>query len=124
MQFDPNSILNMIAWRFGFEPLGVRGDSNNIALALDFIDPPNLDTPAFDVPPGHFGGLCMPLQTLTEAAGIPPPTAPMDIEPLPLPLQIQLPPIPGQDVPESLRRLIDHERELDGLRVLARSFGL
>ena len=124
MQFDPNSILNLLSWRFGFEPLGMRGDSNNLALALDFDSSPKLDTPAFDVPPGHFGGLCMPLQTLTEAAGIPPPTAPMDIEPLPLPLQIQLPPIPGQDVPESLRRLIDHERELDGLRVLARSFGL
>jgi phospholipase C len=124
MQFEPNSILNLLAWRFGFEPLGARGNSNNLALALDFDSPPKLDTPAFDVPSGRFGGLCMPLQALAEAAGIPPPTAPMDIEPLPLPLQIQLPPIPGQDVPESLRRLLDHEQELDDLRELARGFGL
>jgi hypothetical protein len=39
-QFDPNSILNFLAWRFGFEPLGARETSNNLALALDFDSPP------------------------------------------------------------------------------------
>ncbi|NKF22798.1 alkaline phosphatase family protein [Solimonas marina] len=50
-QFDPNSILNMIAWRFGFAPLGARGaTSMNFAQLLDFDSAPNLDAPAFDVP--------------------------------------------------------------------------
>lgn len=30
LQFDPNSILDMITWRFGFEPPGVRGGSTNL----------------------------------------------------------------------------------------------
>ncbi|MFI4982275.1 MAG: alkaline phosphatase family protein, partial [Nevskiales bacterium] len=54
-QFDPNSILNLIAWRFGFAPLGARGSSANFAQALDFSSAPNTDTPAFDVPAGPFG---------------------------------------------------------------------
>jgi phospholipase C len=123
-QFDPNSILNLIAWRFGFEPLGVRGGSANLALALDWDSPPTLDAPAFDVPSGHFGGLCLPLPILAQAAGISTPTPPPDIQPLPLAQQIQLPPIPGLDIPEPLHRLIDHERELDSLRDLAHRFGL
>ncbi|NKF22797.1 alkaline phosphatase family protein [Solimonas marina] len=50
-QLDPNSILNMIAWRFGFAPLGARGaTSMNFAQILDFTSAPNLDAPAFDVP--------------------------------------------------------------------------
>lgn len=50
-QFDPNSILNLIAWRFGFEPLGARGQTSlNMAQALDFSNPPRTDAPAFDVP--------------------------------------------------------------------------
>src|SRR3546814_10270583 len=44
-QFDPNSILNMIAWRFGFDPLGARGDSNNLARALNFSAAPEVETP-------------------------------------------------------------------------------
>lgn len=49
--FDPNSILNLIAWRFGLEPLGVRGQSSlNIAHALDFASAARLDPPAFSVP--------------------------------------------------------------------------
>ncbi|MGH8445612.1 MAG: alkaline phosphatase family protein [Solimonas sp.] len=50
-QVDPNAILNMIAWRFGFAPLGARGaTSMNFAEVLDFSSPPKLDAPAFDVP--------------------------------------------------------------------------
>jgi phospholipase C len=123
-QLDPNSILNLLAWRFGFEPLGVRGSSTNLALALDWSRGPTLDAPAFDVPSGPFGGLCLPLPTLAQVAGIPMPDPPPDIEPLPLAQQIQLPPVPGLDVPEPLRRLVDHERELDALRELAARFGL
>ena len=121
MQFDPNSILNMLAWRFGFEPLGARASSNNIALALDFDSPPNPSAPAFDVAPGPFGGLCIPLQNLLSLAGIPAPVPLPDIPVVPLPLQIQLPPIPGLDVP--LQRLIEHEQELEALRQLARRNG-
>jgi phospholipase C len=123
-QFDPNSILNLLSWRFGFEPLGVRGNSTNLALALDWGSRPTVDAPAFDVPPGPFGGLCMPLPTLAQLAGIPMPNPPPDIDPVPLAQQIQLPPVPGLDIPEPLRRLVDHERELDALRDLARRFGL
>jgi len=43
---------------------------------------------------------------------------------LPLPLQTKLPPIPGQDIPESVRRLVDHEQDLAALRELARQFGM
>jgi phospholipase C len=47
----------MIAWRFGFEPLGVRGaTSANFATALDFHAPLRRMTPAFDVPAGPFPG--------------------------------------------------------------------
>lgn len=50
-QFDPNSILNLITWRFGLEPLGVRGASSlNMAYALDFEPAPRSDAPAFAVP--------------------------------------------------------------------------
>lgn len=50
-QLDPNSILNMIAWRFGFDALGARGTSSlNFAYTLDFGSEPDPSAPAFDVP--------------------------------------------------------------------------
>ena len=139
MQFDPNSILNMLAWRFGFEPLGVRGDSNNIALALDFANPPNVTSPAFDVPAGPFGGLCFPGEGVAQLLGLPAPLP--TVGPLPtLPVGFQFPSIPGFDVPltqpdvpvlpiiqsaiaESAARKADHEAELEALRVLGAQFG-
>jgi phospholipase C len=59
-QLDPNSILNMIAWRFGFAPLGARGaTSMNFAQVLDFSSAPQLDAPAFDVPDdASYGQAC------------------------------------------------------------------
>ncbi|MBK4737270.1 alkaline phosphatase family protein [Noviherbaspirillum pedocola] len=60
-QFDPSSLHSFLMWRFGIEPLGVRSTdkkTNNIAYALDFKNPPNLAAPAFNVPPGPFGGPC------------------------------------------------------------------
>ncbi|MDR3415557.1 MAG: alkaline phosphatase family protein [Nevskia sp.] len=79
-QFDPQSILNLIGWRFGFTPPGVRAaTSTNLAAALDFTSPLNTTAPTIDVsysgktgpfpvkppfllpPPGGgnvFGGLC------------------------------------------------------------------
>jgi phospholipase C len=121
LQFDPNSILNFLAWRFGFAPLGARAGSNNLALALDFSSPPDASTPAFEVPAGPFGGLCLPLNELFALAGIPAPVPLPDIPVLPLPLQLQLPPIPGLDVP--LTRLIEHLQELQAIRDLATRFG-
>jgi phospholipase C len=47
-RFDPGSVLNLIRWRFGLGPLCARDDwSHNMAMALDFRNPPNLDAPAF-----------------------------------------------------------------------------
>jgi phospholipase C len=123
-QFDPNSILNFIAWRFGFEPLGVRANSNNLALALDFGSPPDPAAPAFEVPTGRFGGLCMPPREVFDALGVPMPNPAPNPPVLPLQAPITLPPIPGQDIPESGRRLADHEQDLAALRELARRFGM
>lgn len=58
-QYDHTSILNMIEWRWGLEPLTVRDrTANNIAHALDFTSPKNLMAPQFNVPQGPFGGPC------------------------------------------------------------------
>jgi len=67
-QFDPNSILNMLAWRFGFEPLGARASSANFALALDFSRPLDTSAPDFDVPAGPFGDACKAMVAATPAA--------------------------------------------------------
>ncbi|MES2488632.1 MAG: alkaline phosphatase family protein [Pseudomonadota bacterium] len=130
LQFDPNSILNMLAWRFGFEPLGARISSNNIALALDFKNPADPSTPDFNVPQGPFGGLCLPTAGIGHIIGVPLPGLP--VPPIPLPIPVQTPPIPGLDVPidlspaaiaEILQRQIEHFTELDALRGLGKAFG-
>ena len=138
LQLDPNSILNMLAWRFGFAPLGARADSNNLALALDFAGPGDPSTPAFDVAPGPFHGVCVPIQFLNNNSSpvkspVPVPAWPLD--PVPLPLDVQLPSIPGFDVPvptpAQLERLVEdtaarragHEAELAALRALGARFG-
>jgi phospholipase C len=73
MQFDPNSILNFICWRFGLPGLGVRAStSNNIAYALDFANAPRTDAAAFDVPMGPFGSPCV--NQIVPAAGVPLPS--------------------------------------------------
>ena len=47
-RFDPSSVINLIRWRFGLGSLCARDDwSHNMAMALDFKNPPNLDAPAF-----------------------------------------------------------------------------
>lgn len=130
-QFDPNSILNLLAWRFGFEPLGARAGSANLALALDYGRAPRTDTPTFEVPTGPFGGLCVPLPVIADQIPAPLPAVPVAVGPIPTPVPIQLPPIPGFDVPlpgppsgsEAERRRVDHEQELDDLRALGRVFG-
>src|SRR5690606_7916171 len=60
LQFDINSVLNMICWRFGMPPLGARGDwSLNMAWALDFDSAARPDAPKFDVPLGGCGRECL-----------------------------------------------------------------
>jgi phospholipase C len=58
-QFDPNSVINLIRWRWGLDRVGdsPRNElSLNMALALDFDNPPNLDAPAFgDLGPDGLG---------------------------------------------------------------------
>lgn len=124
IQFDPNSILNFIAWRFGFEPLGARADSNNIALALDFANPPDPRAPGFSVPIGPFGRQCLTLEAINELDLVPiPPGLPPFCSPLP---GLETPPIPGLDVPqgtETARRRNAHEAELAAIRGLARYHG-
>lgn len=58
LQFDTNSVLNMIAWRYGLAPLGARASSTNFAYALDFAAPPRLDAPPLIVAQGPFGSAC------------------------------------------------------------------
>ncbi len=71
-QLDPNSILNMIAWRFGFAPLGARGTTSmNFAEVLDFSVPPNTDAPAFDVPDDDSYGLACSAQLAAAQASFP-----------------------------------------------------
>jgi phospholipase C len=56
-QFDPQSILNLIGWRFGFTPPGIRATtSNSLAAALDFSDFPNLYAPTIEVSYGDKTG--------------------------------------------------------------------
>jgi phospholipase C len=131
LQFDPNSILNMVAWRFGFAPLGARASSNNIALALDFANAPNLNAPALDVAKGPFGGVCFPTALLgSNSSPAPLPVPALPLPPIPLPVALQLPSIPGFDVPTpgksadvSTQRRAEHEQEIEDLRMLGRNFG-
>jgi phospholipase C len=134
----------MIAWRFGFEPLGARASSINMAHALDFASPPNLSAPAFDVPAGPFGVLCVPLTGILDLAGIPLPVPVPLPAGTPLPILFSFPPVPGLDVPlptadsttapstadstrtqenDAARRRVDHESELENIRALGRRHG-
>ncbi len=60
--FDPSSIHQLLAWRFGLDPLGVRASDSatfNMAYALDFTDPARTDAPAIAVmDTGTFGSAC------------------------------------------------------------------
>jgi phospholipase C len=82
IQFDPNSVINFIRWRFGLDPVGESGrnvTSLNMAYALDFAGAPNTAAPDFNVPVGlggsrgiPFGSLCqLPLKSasMIEHAG-------------------------------------------------------
>ncbi|MGF6612414.1 phospholipase C [Paraburkholderia sp. WSM4175] len=60
--FDPSSIHALLQWRFGLQPLGVRGSDPatvNLAYALDFTDAPRTDAPKFTIAQGPFAGACL-----------------------------------------------------------------
>jgi phospholipase C len=60
VQFDHTSVLRMIEWRWGLEPLTVRDQTaNNLAEALDFTQT-RTHLPLFEGPPGPFGHPCPP----------------------------------------------------------------
>lgn len=70
--FEPASIHQLLAWRFGLDPLGVRGsDPNtfNLAYALDLQDAPRTDAPAIAVTLGTFGAECSTAAPATAASG-------------------------------------------------------
>jgi phospholipase C len=59
--FDPSSIHQLLAWRFGLDPLGARGSDPttfNMAYALDLSDAPRTDAPPLTVAQGPFGLAC------------------------------------------------------------------
>jgi phospholipase C len=61
LQFDPNSVINLIRWRWGLGSLSARDNSSlNMAHALDFDSPPNLAAPSFGLPARAtpFGQFC------------------------------------------------------------------
>jgi len=69
--FDPSSIHQLLAWRFGLDPLGVRASDSatfNMAYALDFTDPARTDAPAIAVTQGTFGSACSNLSTAGAGA--------------------------------------------------------
>jgi phospholipase C len=64
--YDHTSVLKMIEWRYGLDPMTERdATANNIAEVLNF-DHPNLEAPVFSVP-GAQGTAC-PTADLVESA--------------------------------------------------------
>lgn len=67
-QYDVNSVLNMICWRYDMEPLGVRGRSSaNLATALDFSNRPSTEATDFAIASTHYGVNC---ETLPNIPGV------------------------------------------------------
>ena len=58
--FDHTSVLKLIEWRFGLQPLSVRdANANNLAQLLNF-ESARLEVPRPVIPPGPYGGPCPP----------------------------------------------------------------
>jgi phospholipase C len=74
LQFDPNSVINLIRWRHGLDPVGDSPrnfTSLNMAHALDFAAPPTLAAPDFGVPAGRGGIPEVPFGTLCDTLPVP-----------------------------------------------------
>jgi phospholipase C len=66
--FDHTSVLKMIQWRFGLEPLSVRdAAAENLAQVLD-LEHPRLDVPRPAVAPGPYGSVCISSSAATGAS--------------------------------------------------------
>jgi phospholipase C len=62
--YDHTSVLKMIEWRFGLEPLTVRdAAARNLAEVLDLGSPADPTAPRYDVPPAVSGGCLVPEHT-------------------------------------------------------------
>ena len=67
--FDHTSVLRMIEWRWGLQPLSVRdATANNLALALQLDRKPKLTAPAYAVPPFVSGGCWWPQPAASASA--------------------------------------------------------
>ncbi|HEX8981810.1 MAG TPA: alkaline phosphatase family protein [Ktedonobacterales bacterium] len=65
--YDHTSVLRMIEWRWGLQPLTVRdATANNLAASLNF-SAPSLTAPRYAVPTGPFGAPC-PIGSSTSSA--------------------------------------------------------
>jgi phospholipase C len=74
--FDHTSILKLIEWRYGLEPLSVRdAQAHNLARVLDF-EHPRYDVPQPNVPPGPYGSPCVPTTGAVTPAAQAAPVAP------------------------------------------------
>lgn len=68
LPYDHTSILNLIEWRWGLDPLTERdATANNLARVLDFKRGKDLSAPQFAVPQGPFSGPCVDAATLAAA---------------------------------------------------------
>lgn len=109
LRFDPNSVINLIRWRFGLGGLSARDDwSLNMARALELKKAPNFDAPAF---------------ATTSPGGTPPASrgAPYGA-PCYNYLTNQLP-LPA-NAPLGLRQWHEHQAELRPLYEMSRAAGL
>ncbi|MEK6806503.1 MAG: alkaline phosphatase family protein [Pseudomonadota bacterium] len=110
LQFDPNSVINLIRWRWGLDAVGDsprNQTSLNMALALDFANPANPDAPEFgDLGPlGSGSSRAIPYGNLcTQAAG--------------------LPGIPSPFTAATISSRDKHMAELEPLARMARQYGL
>jgi phospholipase C len=74
--FDHTSILKLIEWRYGLDPLSVRdAQANNLAQVMEF-DRPRYDVPQANVAPGPYGSPCVPSAAATALAAPVAPPAP------------------------------------------------
>lgn len=113
-EFEPNSILDMIRWRFDLDPLSVRsGQVNNMAIALDFVNPPNLSAPVFNVAPGPFGQACV--NQLIDTGNLPVPVP--SLSGTTKSAEVEM-------TPEVYQSRLDHYAEWQGLRDMAVEYGL
>jgi len=67
--YDHTSILTMVEWRWGLDPLTERdATANNLAHVLDFKSGKDLSAPQFAVPQGPFGTPCVHDEAAIRAA--------------------------------------------------------